>query len=160
MGKVRVYELAKNMGLENKDLLAKLVEAGIDVSSHSSSLAEEDQRKFEDFINPPVQKIEEARIKPGIIRRRRTVVREPVEQKTEAVEAVATEDMIDEVEAGTRDGDSYDGYKRLKMKLVVFKAYNPAHSVNINRQLYRSYNIDNEDRVKALECARRMGIGR
>ncbi|MEE4254367.1 MAG: translation initiation factor IF-2 [Desulfuromusa sp.] len=98
MGKVRVYELAKDMGLENKDLLAKLVEAGIDVSSHSSSLADEDLRKFKDFINPPVQKIEEARIKPGIIRRRRTVVREPVEEKTEVVEEVASEETPDEVE--------------------------------------------------------------
>ena len=99
MGKVRVYELAKNMGLENKDLLAKLVEAGIDVASHSSSLAEEDLRKFEDFVNPPVQKIEEAIIKPGIIRRRRTVVREPVEQKPEVVEEVTSADTIDAVES-------------------------------------------------------------
>jgi translation initiation factor IF-2 len=99
MGKVRVYELAKDMGLENKDLLAKLVEAGIDVASHSSSLAEEDLRKFKDFINPPVQKIEEARIKPGIIRRRRTVVREPVEVKTEVVEEVPSEEKTDEIDA-------------------------------------------------------------
>ena len=98
MGKVRVYELAKEMGLENKDLLAKLGEAGIDVASHSSSLAEEDLRKFKDFINPPVQKIEEARIKPGIIRRRRTVVREPVEVKTEVVEDVASEKKTDKIE--------------------------------------------------------------
>ncbi|WP_321390839.1 translation initiation factor IF-2 [uncultured Desulfuromusa sp.] len=99
MGKVRVYELAKNMGLENKDLLAKLVEAGIDVASHSSSLAEEDLRKFEDFINPPVQKIEEARIKPGIIRRRRTVVREPVEVKDDVVEEPVAEDKVEEDES-------------------------------------------------------------
>lgn len=98
MGKVRVYELAKDMGLENKDLLAKLGEAGIDVASHSSSLTEEDLRKFKDFINPPVQKIEEARIKPGIIRRRRTVVREPVEEKSEVVEEVASEETSDEIE--------------------------------------------------------------
>ena len=78
MGKVRVHELAKKMGLESKEILAKLVEAGIEVASHSSSLAEEELQKFEDFINPPKQKIEEALIKPGIIRRRRKIVREPV----------------------------------------------------------------------------------
>ncbi len=98
MGKVRVYELAKNMGLENKELLAKLEDAGIEVSSHSSSLAEEDLQKFEDFINPPQQKIEEARIKPGIIRRRRKVVREPVEEQVEVEQSVIDEPSVAEVE--------------------------------------------------------------
>ena len=98
MGKVRVYELAKKMGLENKDLLTKLAEAEIDVSSHSSSLAEEDLRKFEDFINPPEEKIEEARIKPGIIRRRRTVVRKPVEETPAAEEPVVSEPSVAEGE--------------------------------------------------------------
>ncbi|MDX2479636.1 MAG: translation initiation factor IF-2 [Desulfuromusa sp.] len=91
MGKVKVHELAKNMGLESKDLLVKLVEAGIEVTSHANSLAEEDLRKFEDFINPPKQKIEEALIKPGIIRRRRTVVREPVAETLEVADSVVSE---------------------------------------------------------------------
>lgn len=83
MGKVRVYELAKKMGLENKDLLAKLADAGVEVASHSSALSEEDLQKFETYTNPPEEKIEEARIKPGLIRRRKTVVRKPVEEPEE-----------------------------------------------------------------------------
>ncbi|MEA3544083.1 MAG: translation initiation factor IF-2 N-terminal domain-containing protein, partial [Thermodesulfobacteriota bacterium] len=97
MGKVRVYELAKKMGLENKDLLAKLAAAKIEVSSHSSSLADEDLRKFEDFINPPEEKLEEARIKPGIIRRRRKVVRQSVAELSE-VEETVTPDSAASVE--------------------------------------------------------------
>ena len=85
MGKVRVYELAKNMGLDNKDLLARLAEAGIDVKSHSSSLSEEELEKFQAFNNPPEEKIEEARIKPGLIRRRRKVVRSSEETGSDAV---------------------------------------------------------------------------
>ena len=65
MGKVRVYELAKKMGLENKELLAKLAEAGVEAASHSSSLSDEDLQKFESFNTPTEEKIEEARIKPG-----------------------------------------------------------------------------------------------
>ena len=93
MGKLRVYELAKQMGLENKDLLAKLAESGVEVASHSSSLSDEDIQKFESFSAPKEEKIEEARIKPGIIRRRRTVVAKPVE------EAVAAEPVSDEAPA-------------------------------------------------------------
>ncbi|MCK4503624.1 MAG: translation initiation factor IF-2 [Desulfuromonadales bacterium] len=105
MGKVRVYELAKQMGLENKELLAKLTEASIEVSSHSSSLSEEEQQKLADFISPPEEKVEEAKIKPGIIRRRKKVVRKPVEVQP-VVEEIAlpeppadTEDKVAEISA-------------------------------------------------------------
>lgn len=41
MAKVRVYELAKNMGLESKELLKQLHELGVEVRSHMSALDEE-----------------------------------------------------------------------------------------------------------------------
>jgi len=41
MANVRVYELAKELGMSNHDLLAKLAEMGVEVKSHSSSLAPE-----------------------------------------------------------------------------------------------------------------------
>lgn len=91
MGKVRVYELAKQMGLENKDLLTKLADAGVEVSSHSSALSDEDLQRFEAFKNPPEEKIEEARIRPGLIRRRKTVVQKPVEEVPEAPVSEPTE---------------------------------------------------------------------
>lgn len=92
MGKVRVYELAKQMGLENKDLLAKLADAGVEVSSHSSALSDDDLQKFEAFKNPPEEKIEEARIKPGLIRRRKTVVQKPAEEIPAAPEPEIAEE--------------------------------------------------------------------
>ena len=100
MGKVRVYELAKKMGLENKDLLAKLAEAGVEVGSHSSTLSDEDLRKLEALTNPPEEKIKEERIKPGLIRRRRTVVSKPAEEETVAEEPVAepAEEKLEEQE--------------------------------------------------------------
>ncbi|PLX86401.1 MAG: translation initiation factor IF-2 [Desulfuromonas sp.] len=91
MGNVRVYELAKEMGLENKDLLAKLEEAGVTVKSHASSLTEEDLQTFKSFNTPTEEKIEEARINPGLIRRRRTIVRKPA-----AAEPAAEETPVEE----------------------------------------------------------------
>jgi len=44
MAKIRVYDLAKEMGVENKVILAELEKAGITGKSHSSNL-EEDQAK-------------------------------------------------------------------------------------------------------------------
>ncbi len=42
MGKKRVYELAKELGLENKEVVERLQAAGIAVTSHSSSVYEEE----------------------------------------------------------------------------------------------------------------------
>jgi len=40
MGKLRVHELAKKLGLENRELIEKLATAGIVVKTHSSSVDE------------------------------------------------------------------------------------------------------------------------
>jgi translation initiation factor IF-2 len=44
MGKKRVHELAKELGLDNKEVLDKLQAAGLDVKSHSSSVYEDEAR--------------------------------------------------------------------------------------------------------------------
>ena len=42
MPKVRIYELAKMLKIENKELIEKLKELGIEAKSHMSVLTEED----------------------------------------------------------------------------------------------------------------------
>lgn len=81
MGTKRVYELAKEMGLENKELLAKLAQAGIEAKSHASTLTVEDlavlKRAMTQTATRAEEMVEESVVKPGIIRRRRTVVSQP-----------------------------------------------------------------------------------
>ena len=55
MAKVRVYELAKDVGMESKDVLAKLQEMGEFVRSASSTVEPPVVRKFLDKF-PPVNK--------------------------------------------------------------------------------------------------------
>ena len=45
MGKKRVHELAKELGLQNRDLINRLKKAGFDVKSHSSTVDEDDARR-------------------------------------------------------------------------------------------------------------------
>ena len=45
MGKKRVHELAKELGLQNRDLINRLQKAGFDVKSHSSTVDEDDARR-------------------------------------------------------------------------------------------------------------------
>jgi translation initiation factor IF-2 len=79
MAKTRVYELAQKLGLENKDLLEKLEQAGIAAANHMSVLDDADLSKFEAAAAAPKEeRIEEQRISSGIIRRRRKEVPVPV----------------------------------------------------------------------------------
>ncbi|MEN6467956.1 MAG: translation initiation factor IF-2 [Smithella sp.] len=86
MAKKRVHELAKELGLENKDLITHLERLGITVKSHASTLEENEiERVKEDLQAKSPRQVVEERIKTTVIRRR--AVRTPVEE-TPAEEAV------------------------------------------------------------------------
>ncbi|MBC2714204.1 MAG: translation initiation factor IF-2 [Desulfobacteraceae bacterium] len=101
MAKVRIYELARELNLENKELLGKMEEMGIEAKSHMSSLDEAaiDQIKQALFgTKAPEEIVEDKRIKPNVIRRRRKRVQTPVEPEVlETPEVSAKEEKIEGV---------------------------------------------------------------
>src|SRR5690606_32843281 len=50
VSKVRVYELAKETGLPNKEVIRRLAELGVEARSHSSTVAESDASAFRDSL--------------------------------------------------------------------------------------------------------------
>ncbi|MEN6375222.1 MAG: translation initiation factor IF-2 [Smithella sp.] len=100
MPKKRVYELAKELGLENKDLITDLEKIGITVKSHSSSLEDDEVEriKSELLAKEPRQVVEE-RIKSTVIRRR--VIRTPLEESQAAEETGIKAEPKVEAEAET-----------------------------------------------------------
>jgi len=93
MSKVRVYELARELGVENKELIARLEKLGILSKKPTSTLEDtEVERAKRDFRGVELpQEMEEKRIKSTVIRRRavRTSAEEVPEPATE--EPVAAE---------------------------------------------------------------------
>lgn len=80
MAKVRVYELAKELGLESKQLVKKLTAGGMDVKNYMSTLNEQSAVRAREIVSGAISEVVvEKRIKPTVIRRRKKVVR--VEQK-------------------------------------------------------------------------------
>jgi len=78
MSKTRVYELAKELGIDNRELIARLEKLGIAVKSHSSTLEDSDvERVRREFSLGEPSEIVEQRIKTTVIRRR--AVRHPAE---------------------------------------------------------------------------------
>jgi len=78
--------------MTNKDLLEKLREMEIEVGSHMSSLDEETVARVKDNLRgKPASQIEEVRVKPTVIRRRKKVVK-PKPAEEEPVEEAPTEE--------------------------------------------------------------------
>ncbi len=81
MTKIRVYELAKEAEMENKDLVAALIEMGYAIKSHSSTLDDETAQDIRQRLGIGQTRTEEKRIQGAgrttIIRRRTKTV--PVE---------------------------------------------------------------------------------
>jgi len=83
MPKKRVYELAKELDLESKVLIARLEKIGIPVKSASGSLDEDEyERAKKELTAGELREVVEQRIKTTVIRRRtvRTTVEVPVEE--------------------------------------------------------------------------------
>jgi translation initiation factor IF-2 len=109
---LRVYELAKELEMANKELLERIGSLGIQVKGHMSSLDEEQAELVRDLVEGrSTQLIVEKRVRRGVIRRRRKIVKTepapepvvieatvvttpPAEAATEVeVEAVPTAEM-------------------------------------------------------------------
>jgi translation initiation factor IF-2 len=88
MSKIRVYELAKELKMDSKELEDKLKAGGLDIKNHMSVLDEGSYNKAMEIIKggvPTSQVIEEKRLNPGVIRRRKKVME--VEAETHEAEA-------------------------------------------------------------------------
>ena len=103
MAKVRVYELARELNLESKKLVEKLQAGGLNIKNYMSTLDEETVLRAREIVSGGVsQVVEEKRIKPTVIRRRKKIVKvepkvpvaeeeeKPEEEKIEPPEPEAT----------------------------------------------------------------------
>jgi len=101
MAKIRVYELARALNLKNKELLEKIEALEIPVKSHMSTLEDDAVTKIktEVYGKKQTDAVEETRVKPTVIRRRKKPVEaEPVEsvESTEQAAAPESESAVEE----------------------------------------------------------------
>ena len=102
MPKKRVHELAKELGWDNKELIAHLEKIGIPVKTASSSLEESEVERIKsELMATETREVVEERIKSTVIRRRtiRTPIEIPVEEAPEK-EAAKKEDHLEKDLAG------------------------------------------------------------
>jgi translation initiation factor IF-2 len=72
MGRMRVHELAKELNMNNKELLDRIVKLGIQVKNHMSTLTESAVLKIrQQFSESRAETVEQTRVTRGVIRRRK-----------------------------------------------------------------------------------------
>ncbi len=79
MGKVKIHEIAKKVGMNSKEVLDKAKELGIDVKSHLSTLEDSDAKRLEESFGKVKKEATEKTTGPVIIRRQ--VIMNQEEQK-------------------------------------------------------------------------------
>lgn len=101
MAKVRVYELARELNMESKALVEKLIAGGVAIKNYMSTLDEAEAARARDIATGAVSEVvEEKRIKPTVIRRRRKKVR--VQPEEPSMPPSGEESEVEETSAETR----------------------------------------------------------
>jgi len=91
MGKLRVYELAKEVKMSSNELVERLKSAGFSINNYMSSLDMDDVGRAKDYLSGATDEIlEEKRIKPTIIRRRKKIIPK-IEEKAQEEQIVEEE---------------------------------------------------------------------
>jgi len=95
MSKTRVYELAKELGIDNKDLIERLEKLGIAVKAPSSSLEDSDAERVRgEFALGEKNAVVEKRVKKTVIRRR--AIRQQVPEIEETPDGLKPETVPEE----------------------------------------------------------------
>ncbi|NTV42499.1 MAG: translation initiation factor IF-2, partial [Syntrophobacteraceae bacterium] len=90
MSGMRVHELAKELNMNNKDLIDRILKLGIQAKNHMSVLNEAAVLRIrQQFAEPKTDKLEEKRIGRQVIRRRKRAVEEGLPEAEAYLEEVA-----------------------------------------------------------------------
>ncbi|MGD0397663.1 MAG: translation initiation factor IF-2 [Syntrophobacteraceae bacterium] len=103
MTRLRVHELAKELHIENKDLIDRIEKLGFQVKNHMSTLTDSQVLKIrQQFseVRPVSEKVEEKRIGREVIRRRKRfdLQPEPEAPQAPAVDAVPDQAVVEGME--------------------------------------------------------------
>ena len=98
MSKKRLYEIAKELGKESKEVVARAKELGLDVKSHSSSVEEAVAAKIAASFKPAAPKAEAKSAAPKASAEKKTEKSEPAKPAVAKEEAKAAEPVAPKAE--------------------------------------------------------------
>ncbi|MGD8665187.1 MAG: translation initiation factor IF-2 N-terminal domain-containing protein, partial [Desulfobacterales bacterium] len=147
MARLRVYELARDLNMTNKLLITKLNDLDIEVKSHMSALEEEAIAKIKSSLfGAKEETVEETRIKPTVIRRRRKTV------KVEAVESPEA----DTQEADEAAAQKEEATEEVDQKAAAEEAADEAPEVATVKEAQKTVASADEEATPVQEAPKRV----
>ncbi|MFC1821314.1 translation initiation factor IF-2 [Thermodesulfobacteriota bacterium] len=164
MAKIRIYELAKELNLESKDLVEKLIAGGVNIKNYMSTLDEKGVQRAREVVSGAISEvIEEKRIKPTVIRRRKkkvkvgeekAAVKDVTEKTGEALAEAAPQ--IDEKEPEKHPGEGLTAAETAPVKGEEA----PEESIGEQPVLEADEPVAVEAETAQVEVAPKKGKGR
>ncbi|NOZ91724.1 MAG: translation initiation factor IF-2 [Dictyoglomi bacterium] len=96
MSKIRVYKLAKELGVSSKELMHKLDELGVEVKSHMSTLDDETAEAIREIYSEEEEVVEVVSDKEKIIENTEEITSVEEQKEEEKAESEATEEVEEE----------------------------------------------------------------
>src|SRR5262245_16360530 len=97
MIKVRVYEVARELGLDNRELVSKIASLGIQVRNHMSALEPAEVERIKRALDKDKQaNVVEERIRPTVVRRRAVGGQAPAAGRHDDIAGPATASPYEE----------------------------------------------------------------
>jgi len=155
LGKIKIHEIAKKVGLASKEVIEKAKELGINVTSHLSTVEEDDAKKIESAIGTSSEKATDKKEKkaketasPVIIRRELIISDEEEKKKKKEAE----EKRINE----NRRGVGFVERERNQNYNIVYRN-KPTKPLTVN-ELFGIKTPKKEEKVEKVETVKEEKI--
>lgn len=143
LGKIKIYELAKEMNMESKKLMEIALQNGMDVKSHLSSISEEESQVLKKVVKGDVPKKQEKQAPDN--------KKEKAKKSTESPVIIRREVIIDEEEIRNKEREKKKKEEQAKKNDVGF----------IQQNRNKDYNIVYRNKpTKPLTMNELFGIGK
>ena len=143
LGKIKIYELAKEMNMESKKLMDFALKMGIDAKSHLSSISEEEAQMLKNKLKNDASKKQDKQVADN--------KKEKIKKNTETPVIIRREVIINDQETQNREFDKKKKEEQSRKNDVGFVGQNRNKDYNI---VYRN------KPTKPLTMNELFGIGK
>ena len=132
MGKIKIYEIAKKLGLASKEVLEAAEKLNIEVKSHMSGVGEEEAKKIEERLSNRSEKPEKT-VKPEKTTKTEKTAKQATQKKEEKAPVIIRREVIIADEENQKKENQKEENKKNKFEIVERKQNKDSNIVYRNK---------------------------
>ena len=132
MGKIKIYEIAKKLGLASKEVLEAAEKLNIEVKSHMSGVGEEEAKKIEERLSNRIAKPEKT-AKQEKTTKTEKAAKQATQKKEEKAPVIIRREVIISDEENQKKENKKEENKKNKFEIVERKQNKDSNIVYRNK---------------------------